>query len=113
MNSVLEKIRTWMTRNKLAVNARKLNFITFGNTETPDLNIKFGDDSLNFVPKVKYLGVLIDQRLNFSEHVDFIVKKFSAIVGILFKLRNVLPPSVRKIIYFSLIHSHISYACEI
>jgi hypothetical protein len=113
MNSDLEKIRTWMTRNKLAVNARKSNFITFGNTETPDLNIKFGDDSLNFVPKVKYLGVLIDQRLNFGEHVDFIVKKCSAIVGILFKLRNVLPPSVRKIIYFSLIHSHISYACEI
>jgi hypothetical protein len=113
MNQDLEEIRNWMSRNKLAVNIRKSNFIIFGNTETPDLNIHFGDESLNLVFKVKYLGVWIDSRLNFVDHIDFLRKKCSAIIGILFKLKNILPFSVKKVIYYSLVHSHFSYACEI
>jgi hypothetical protein len=34
-------------------------------------------------------------------------------VGILYKLKNVLPFSVKRVIYFSLVHSHFAYACEI
>jgi hypothetical protein len=62
---------------------------------------------------VKYLGVFIDEQLNFGKHIEFIKKKFSEIVGILYRLRNILAFHVKKLIYFRLIHSHISYACEI
>jgi hypothetical protein len=47
------------------------------------------------------------------ENIEFISKKISEIVGILYRLRNILAFHVKKLIYFSLIHSHISYACEI
>jgi hypothetical protein len=113
MNTDLEEIRNWMSRNKLAVKVRKSNFIAFGNTESPDLNINFGSQSLNLVSKVKYLGVWIDNRLKFRDHIDFLIKKCSAIVGILYKLKNVLPFSVKRVIYYSLVHSHFAYACEI
>jgi hypothetical protein len=63
-------------------------FIAFGNTESPDLNISFGCQSLNLVSKVKYLGVWIDNRLKFRDHVDLLIKQCSAIVGILYKLKN-------------------------
>jgi hypothetical protein len=49
-----------MSRKKLAVNVWKSNFIAFGNTETPDLNIRFGGHSLNLVSKVKHLGAWIE-----------------------------------------------------
>jgi hypothetical protein len=82
----------------MAVNVRKSNFIAFENTESPDLNINFGSQSLNLVSKVKYLGVWIDNRLKFRDHIDFLMKKCSAIMGILYKLKNVLPFSVKRVI---------------
>jgi hypothetical protein len=68
---------------------------------------------LESVSKVKYLGITIDNKLKFNFHIDMIVNKISAITGILFKLKNTLPLSVKKLIYFSLVHSHLTYACEI
>jgi Reverse transcriptase (RNA-dependent DNA polymerase) len=113
MNSDLKQLEIWMARNKLVVNTKKSIYITFGNHEEPDLNIIFSNDKLKLMQTVKYLGIYIDKKLNFKEHINFIVKKCSSIIGILFKLRHVLPLSVKKLIYFSLIHSHITYACEV
>jgi hypothetical protein len=47
------------------------------------------------------------------ENIEFISEKISEIVGILYRLRNILAFHFKKLIYFSLIHSHISYDCEI
>jgi Reverse transcriptase (RNA-dependent DNA polymerase)/Endonuclease/Exonuclease/phosphatase family len=113
MNSDLQQLEIWMSRNKLVVNTKKSNFIAFGNNEEPDLSIKFKNDTLDITKSVKYLGVIIDRKLNFSEHINFIKKKCSVIVGILYKLKNIIPNSVKKLIYFGLIHSNISYACEV
>jgi Reverse transcriptase (RNA-dependent DNA polymerase) len=113
MNSDLEKVQFWMLENKLAINTKKSNFIVFGNVEAPDLNIFFENEPIIAISKVKYLGVWIDNQLKFTDHIDLIVKKISTITGILFKLKNILPLSVKKLIYFSLIHSHLTYACEI
>jgi hypothetical protein len=75
--------------------------------------IKIADDVLGHVDSVKYLWVIIDEQLNFRKQIEFISKKISVIVGILYRLWNILAFHVKKLVYFSLIHSHISYACEI
>jgi hypothetical protein len=113
MNKDLETIKIWMSRNKLLVNAKKSCFITFGNSAKPDLNIKIGIDFIEHVDKVKYLGILIDEKINFEEHINFVKNKISSIIGLLFKLRRILPLNAKKMIYFSLIHSNMAYACEV
>jgi hypothetical protein len=72
-----------MSSNNLAINAKKSNFIIFGNGEIPDLNVMFDFDNkiITSVQKVKYLGVRIDHQLKFRDHLDFIIKKCSAIIG--------------------------------
>ncbi len=56
---------------------------------------------------------MIDEKLNFEHHIDFLKSKISSLTGILYKLRNILPLNAKKIIYFSLIHSNISYASQV
>lgn len=58
---------------------------------------------------VKYLGLTIDNKLNWKTHTEEIAKKISGPIGIIAKLSGFMPASVLRMIYHSLVHSHLSY----
>ena len=60
-------------------------------------------------PFVKYLGLLIDNKLNFQTHVAMLEKKVSRAVGIIFKVKHFLLQVVLRQLYFALIHSQLIY----
>ena len=49
---------------------------------------------------VKYLGVLIDEHLNWKEHILSITKKISRSVGIICKLRSCMDVSLLRTLYY-------------
>ena len=53
---------------------------------------------------LKFLGVLADECLTWKEHIKVIET-----IGLLYKSRPFLNLKSRKLIYFSLAHSHLSY----
>ena len=55
------------------------------------------------------LGVIIDDRLSWSEHINAVNGKISKINGILFKLSKYLNSNTLKIIYNSLSYPHLQY----
>ena len=61
------------------------------------------------VDTFKYLGLHIDEHLKWDYHIKIIKNKILPIVGILYKLKKILPIAIKKQIYFSLIHSNIIY----
>ena len=60
----------------------------------------------------KFLGITIDSKLSFKEHVNVICKKLSKSVGVLYKLNSFLPNNILKTLYNSLILPYISYGVE-
>ena len=54
-----------------------------------------------------FLGVLIDQNLNFDQHIQFAVSKISKFILILNKIRNYLNHKVLLIIQHTLIYIYI------
>ena len=56
-----------------------------------------------FVNSVKFLGVILDNGLTWRDHIMSISKKVSKCVGILSKLKSILPSSVLKALYNALI----------
>ena len=112
--SELQNLKSWLDSNKLTLNASKSNVISlipsFRNTSLLSFpSIPFDDLAINITDLVKYLGIYIDRRLDFKHHISFIESKISRGVGILYKLKNVLPSSALLCVYYSLIHSHLSY----
>ena len=55
------------------------------------------------------LGVIIDDRLSWSDHIDSVNGKIAKINGILYKLSKFLNNSTLRIIYNSLMYPHLQY----
>ena len=51
--------------------------------------------------------------MTFKQHIQLTQKKLSSKVGLIYKVRSLLPVSCRRAIFFSLIHSHITFCIEI
>ena len=58
---------------------------------------------------MKFLGVLLDENLSWKAHIDTIGKKISKNLGILYKGRRTLNQKSTKQLYFSFIHSYLTY----
>jgi hypothetical protein len=61
----------------------------------------------------KILGVYLDENLTFDCHTNFILTKLNRSLYCINKVKNILPPSALKSLYFSLIHSHLTYCSNI
>ena len=58
---------------------------------------------------VKFLGVIIDEKLTWKNHIE-VVEKISKNIGVLYRASHLLDFKNLLKIYFSFIHIYISYA---
>ena len=59
--------------------------------------------------EARFLGIIVDESLNWSAHVKTLLSKMSRYVGIMYKLKKFLPLRARLQIYHSFVQSHINY----
>ena len=71
--------------------------------------VSLNDTLISTEKSAKYLGVIIDTNLNFSDYIKAVELKISRAVGILYKLKFVLPSKSLVTLYYSFIHSHLLY----
>ena len=58
---------------------------------------------------IRFLGIYIDEELNFEEHISLIAKKISKGVFALKTIAGKLPFKLRRMVYYALVESHLSY----
>ena len=78
-----------------------------------NLTIKIDGIELKRVEIAEYLEIFIDEKLLWDAHINHIIIKLLKFYGILYKIKNFMPPSIMKKIYFALIHPHIIYGIEL
>ena len=108
------KLVTKNTRilNKKILNVSTSNFIIFHNKANKtkhSLDLNINGENLKQNVSTKYLGLLIDDQLNWKHHIEHLNKKLAKGVGIICKLRHYMPRETLKNIYFSFIQSHLNY----
>ena len=64
------------------------------------IEILFNKNPVSVNKSVKYLGITIDEKLNFAERIIKLACKISKSVGILAKLRNILPFTAHRKWYY-------------
>ena len=95
-------------------NPSKCNILQISNVKEPLLKFyQLEHRVLKHVDAAKYLGILIEKTLSFSDHILDITTKANRKLGFLKRnLRNT-PPEVRKIAYVSLVRSSLEYGSTI
>ena len=59
--------------------------------------------------KTKFLGVIIDHKITWKEHVAYVSGKMSRSMGILIKARNCLNKHAMMTLYYSFIYPYMTY----
>ena len=110
VNSELINISNWIKANKLSLNIKKTNYMLFSRTATSvSRDIIFDGAPISRVNSMNFLGMFIDDKLSWTQHVNYLCSVISRNVGILNKLKYFLPSNILYNIYNALILSHISY----
>ena len=112
MNQLLNKIATLLAINKLSLNKEKTFFITFGNyadSVPKKIVLKIKETEIKRVKSVRYLGVILDYRLNWSNHTEYVRNKIKYLLYVFYKLKQTTSIFVMRIIYYAFFHSIVSY----
>ena len=115
ITSELQKVHVWTNANTITVTPKKpMTLIIYPKVTNPipDIEIQFLNSSISANDQIKYLGITIDTRLNFEEHIG-IAKKISRFLGVLCNLVNVLASKALLVLYYSMIHPHLQYGITI
>ena len=75
--------------------------------------IKMNGVFLQRTNSLKYLGVIIDHKLNWTQHIAHVKNKVSMGIGIMYRARNYLTKNSLKSLYFSYIYPYLIYCVEI
>ena len=73
------------------------------------LEVNIGETMLEEKSVTNFLGIVIDNKLNWKAHKTHLCNKISKSIAILRFLKSSFPKRILKLIYMSLIHSHINY----
>ena len=99
---------------KINVDKTKEMRIYFGKRNLDIEDIEMNESKLELVENTKLLGLIINNKLTWGDHIDYICKKDSKRLYFLRLLKHSSIPSCEIIqVYCSIIRSVLEYACEI
>ena len=85
--SALLEVNDWLDKNKLTLNVKKTKTMIYcrsTKTEERPVNYFLNDTQIEDVECFKYLGILLDCKLNFHQHIDKVKNKILQFCGVFF-----------------------------
>ena len=105
----LKLLDDWFRANQLSLNFSKtvlMNFWQNGN----DVNLDLNDIQIPIATTTKFLGVYLDNQLNWKLHTTMLFNKIQSNKYLLSISKNLLNEQSLRSIYFAHIYSHLNYS---
>ena len=76
-----------------------------------DNSFKFtmGGYTIERTKSYKYLGLIVDEKFSWSDHISNLCTKLSQVAGVLFRIRNLLTKQAMMLVYHGLVGSKLRY----
>ena len=110
-SSSLSLVYDWTLNNRLMLNAEKTTAILFTNrtSDVTPSQAELCGTSLSYVGHMKFLGVIVDNKLNFSVHIKTLTSKIAKISGMLYSISHNAPGDILINLYYSLVYPNLIY----
>ena len=108
------KITRWYKENLLQVNVQKYQSMVLGaESEANNINLDINGVNIEQLKSIKLFGVFLDSELNFNEHISSVCRKASQQIGVLRRLRKIIPTHAKLQLYKAVILPHLTYCSTI
>ena len=112
VNKGMNELDMWFKCNMLTLNLKKTEYVYFGgpsaNRQTGE-ELRIGGEAIRRVEGSKFLGVWVDQKLRWAEHINNVITKVGRLVGIIGRVRTALGGRSVHMLYNALILPHLQY----
>ena len=112
LNLELNKLSIWFKANKLSLNLKKTKYIVFRPSQRRincNIVISIDDQHIDRAKETVFLGVILDENLNWKSQISHIATKVSKSIGIIYKCSFYLSKTPLRILYYSLIYPYFHY----
>ena len=116
-NLLLKKFVHYFNINKLSVNPTKTKYIVYYPNQKIlkskySTNLLMDEKILEEVKVIKYLGVIINNKLTWNDHKLYIKRKIAQSIGILYNCKKIFDEKQEIDMYKTFIETHLLYAIE-
>lgn len=111
-NNNLSKLLNWFSNNHLYLNLEKTNYIQFRTPQhkkNTNLKITINNNTIKGTATQKFLGVILDENLNWKNHCDSLIKNLNSYCYLIKNLSNILTLKQLIIFYRAVIESRLRY----
>ena len=114
MNAEVQKIQTWLLANRLSVHyVDKSQYMLINSnilkSVDSDFQLIMGGHVIERTKTYRYLGLLVDEKFSWENHVSEVCWKLSQVAGIILKIRSLLTKEAMLLVYHSLVSSKLRY----
>ena len=114
LTSDCSKLIEWFSENNMRANPAKFQFMIIGkHTNSMEHSLTVSGAQLNGSRYINVLGVDIDERLNFTEHINSMCKKVATQINAISRIKTNLCTKGKQTLYNSFIVGSFAYCCNI
>lgn len=110
-NIGINKFYSWCCANRLSINISKTKMMLFSNILRPSdvSEIYMNSMKIEYASSVRFLGLMIDDKLKFNNHIKLIAEKISKNAAILYRLRQIIPHQTLICVYRCFVECYLNY----
>ena len=117
----LELAKRWLDNNLLTLNEDKTKYMTFSidNRQQPNTGHHITLHKCDYIncsclplertKTIKYLGIVIDQNLKWTQHIEATTKRTRKLIYIFKNIRNILNINLLRTVYYALAQTLLTY----
>lgn len=110
INEAIKSVVKWLKNNNLKINLDKTNVMHFNQRSIiTNLSTTYEDKIIGKVNEARYLGLVIDSRLNWKPQIQEVCKKLSSASYALYKLAGVMDTNALLTAYHGIVASRLRY----
>ena len=113
-NEEIKNVALWLQVNKLSLNIEKSHFMIFsGGRHVNPISLEINGIQLSQVNDVKFLGIMMDDKLTWKKHIEHISNKIAKSIGIMYRLKPFVNKETLLSLYYTLVYPYLTYCCII
>jgi len=115
MNTEVAKVQAWLLANRLSVHyVKKSQYMLINKNNNTSIDgeefeLSMGGNIISRTKSYCYLGIIVDERLSWNEHINDLCNKLSQVSGTMFRIRKLLSRKALMLVYHSLVGSKLRY----